>query len=189
MSAPTKNPDAITTPRPFFPNNRDPDRFFKLKLGPVLGAGPFDDVHVRAQGGRQYFLTLGGSDQLQFANPHPLAPAERYDWFVVADDARLVMLPTPVPVRSWADRPEAVKFGWLRDEQDVPVPSLDMKAAMAQYVAVKDLQWRTLVARVRELAAKGTGRDAAEDEEYAALNAKVKRMELEGPPLPPKIND
>jgi hypothetical protein len=171
---PSKRPDAVTVPRPF-PAGRDgPNARIKAVFGPALGL-------------RQYFASADPDDSLVFPTLHELASVERYDWWVVAESAGGTMLGSPELVESFRDRPEAVKFGYLRDPDEVAQPSNDQKASFLAYVQERDLKYQQMIVRYRELLVKQGHHalDAAEKEELGGIEAEIHRLAASGPQMPP----
>lgn len=187
MTVPTAKPDGILVPRPFLPGALDPHVYFKKKFRPILGIDEFDPIISFAQKD-QYFLTATTAESLCYPTFHPLFPKERYQWWVVAEDRKFQLVPTPYPVRSYQDRPDAIKFGWLRDEQKEESPSYADKATMLKWVQDRDLKWQTMVKRQLVLVTLGESRDAAEREELTGIERDIERMGRDGPSDIPRFD-
>lgn len=187
---PTTPPQAVIAPRPWPRENRSPTgtpqaEFAKL-FGPILGMKPRQRLHVRAQG-NQYFMTTDPDDTLLFPTLHEYAGTERYDWYVVAEDSSLTMLAEPVQVESWADRPGTVKFGWLRDVQDIEGPTVEARTNFLRQVQDRDLKWKNLLADYQVLKAKPEDqRSEQEASDLEEIEAVIRGLAAEGPPRLPK---
>lgn len=180
MSLPKDKPDAILAPRPFLPNGRPPHAIFNALFGRIWDV-PRVQAGAHAWG---YFIHVQPDASLVFPTMHHLASKERYDWYVVQEDKDSPPLAVPRKVESFRDEPQAIRFGYLRDEDDVDPPSSQDKADYMKAVQNFQLDYETKVKRRSELlnkAATGAS-DAAEAEELEELGRYFKNMAENGPP-------
>lgn len=169
MPMPDRKPDAVLCPYP------GEDRlarqyWIRDKIYPLLASFPSRRIGAKNQ--NLFAFVAPNEATLLFPTLHPLAGRERYDWYVVAEDHRMTMLATPVPVESYASMPGAIRFGYLRDEDGVDPPGLDERADFARFVAERNEGYAALAARLREIDAMPE-RGAAEDQEYQALTRQL----------------
>jgi hypothetical protein len=120
-SIPDRHPDAILAPRPFR-RMRDPHNLFGQAFRPILGTRQI----YTAPCGDQYFIRGDPESTLHFPTHHPLGSAERYEWYVVADNDT-DQIGKFEKVDSWKEAPKAVKFGYLRPVEQVEPPSVEYK--------------------------------------------------------------
>lgn len=181
---PARPPEAATFPRPFTIDGTasTPDTAASLIASAVrgpFGLPPAQPVYCRNQGSF-YFATANPDDSALFPSAHPLHPRERYDWFAVTDAAgnRLV---APVPVRSWAEANDRIKFGWLVDEDRVDPPSVTEKVEHAQDTNRRVLEYSLKCQRLSELVTKPIP-TAAERDELIEIRDYMARMARDGVP-------
>ena len=180
MPHPDRPPDAVIAPPGMVPIHVQP-QFFRNKFGPLMGLKPGQKLYVRNQG-PFHFMTADPTDSLFFGTLHELAAQERYDWYVVAPDARFVTLPVPIRVTSHRDDPDSVKFGWLKDEDALESFPASVRAEYLRVVGARRDFWKRKTDRHNELAlAQQEGplsRD--EQEEFDAIGAMMDKLAEEG---------
>lgn len=184
VTPPDRRPEAATFPRPFAWNGvvSTPDTAAALIAEAArapLGLAPAQPVYCRNQGSF-YFATASPDDSALFPSAHPLHPRERYDWFTCYDPEGKP-LATPVPVRSWADGNDAIKFGWRVDEDRVDPPSADEKVSHTLDTNRRVLEYSVKSNRLAELVTKPIP-TPAEREELIEIRAYMARMRDEGVP-------
>jgi len=129
VSAPPETPDAVTLPASI------PRSGLAALLLPVWGR---DRVYAADQG-FLWAVFPGPGQLLHFPLFHPLSPAERYEWWVVAESPGGAPLAAPRRAGSWRDEPGAVKFGFLRAAATVGAPDPCAKAAFLAADAAANL--------------------------------------------------
>lgn len=172
---PDRKPDAILSPSPYAPGVQR-QHWFAEHLYPLLASHPKELVGAKQQGENALIAPLDAT--LLFPVLHPLAGRERYDWFVVAENASLQWLPMPVKVDGYATLPGAVKFGYLKDEATVTQPGQDERADFAAFVARRTAKFAELNAKIRANTEK-PNRTPQDDEERAALVDELSQLAAE----------
>ena len=179
MGLPKDKPDAVAVPRPFMPDGRDPHQYFKAKFGPLFGT---QRVEAYSQGSQYFVQPKDAPHSLQYPTGHLLAPRERFAWYVVQETRTCPPLAEPRAVGSWRDDPAAIKFGYLKDDDEVVAPSADEKWAFDRATANFEIEFRSKVKRRAELVLKGDSMDAADREEQAAIERYFSELARTGPP-------
>lgn len=177
---PTCRPDCVTVPRPYLSGGGRPHSALDARFGPVLGVRT---VTLFNQG-QCTLLAKDPHATLHYPSMHELSPAECHEWWVVAESRDSPTLANPYPVESWRDRPDAIKFGFLKDPQKVVPPGVDEKVAFQRSTQANVLEYQKKVERLKQLVGPGKILDAAQEQEFEEIMKYMQKIGNEGYPDP-----